>query len=402
MNLPAILGGRPVAAGRSWGPSWPVHSTRERQLLAEVLSAPTWGATGMGPKIAQLNRSWAAYCGTARSVALANGTVTMELALRAYGVGPGDEVVVPAWTFAATAIAVSRVGAIPVFVDIDPDTLCIDPAALAAVIGPRTRAVIAVHFGGHPADMHAILDLAREHQLKVIEDAAQAHGAILTGRLVGSFGDAGSFSFQQSKNLQCGEGGSLVTDDEELADRLHFSLSKFGRGLRERYQPFTHHELAGNECMTEFQAAVLLAQLERLDDQLGARERSANYLRKELTGTVELQPLPVEASVDRHGNHLFLLRLHNGSPAPLQRVVEALQAEGVPAFSLYPRPLFEEPIWAAGGAHARVVTDCPETYRASREIVALPQTLLLGNREDCDLVIEAFIKVARYLDVLAK
>ena len=166
----------------------------------------------MGPKIKELNEKWAAYCGTKRSVALANGTVTMELALRARGIGPGDEVIVPAWTFMATAIVVLQVGAVPVFVDVDPNNLCIDPVRIEEAITERTRAIIPVHYGGHPCDMDRIMEIARRHELVVIEDAAQAHGAIWRGLKMGKFGDCGSYSFQQAKNLQCGEGGSLVTD----------------------------------------------------------------------------------------------------------------------------------------------------------------------------------------------
>ena len=378
-------------------PMWPVHGMRERKLLDEVLVSSVWGATGMGSMIADFNRAWAEYCGTAKSVAVANGTVTLELVLRAWGIGPGDEVIVPAWTFAATAIPVSQVGATPVFADICADTLCLDPIAAAEAVTHRTTAIIPVHFGGRPAEMDPIMALARRNDLRVLEDAAQAHGATYKGIRVGAIGHAGSFSFQQSKNLQCGEGGSVTTDDTELADRIHFSLSKFGRGIGASYEPFVHHELAGNQCMTEFQAAILLAQLERLEDQIAHRERSAAALRRGLDGLQNLVPLPpVEAG--RHGNHLFLLRARSLSSADLRDVIKALNAEGVPCFALYPRPLFQEAPWAA--PRACVVRDCPESARACREIVAIPQSALLLVAPGLEAMMRALEKVDRLYETI--
>ncbi|MBT4483773.1 MAG: aminotransferase class I/II-fold pyridoxal phosphate-dependent enzyme, partial [Candidatus Latescibacteria bacterium] len=208
MSELAIFGGKPTITG-PW-PKWPNAGRRERELLEEVLSGDLWGGTGLGPKIAELNEKFAQYCGVKYGAAVANGTVTMELCLEAWGIGPGDEVIIPAFPFAATPLAAHHQGATVVYVDIDPETLNIDPAKIEEAVTDRTRAIIPVHIAGHPCEMDTVMEIARKHNLKVVEDAAQAHGAIYKGRKTGSLGDAGSFSFQQSKNMQSGEGGIVV------------------------------------------------------------------------------------------------------------------------------------------------------------------------------------------------
>jgi dTDP-4-amino-4,6-dideoxygalactose transaminase len=390
------------------GPRWPIHGEEELRKLQEVLKSEVWGATFLGPKIDELNRKWADYCGTERSVALANGTVTMELSLRALDIGPGDEVIVPAWTFMATASAVLQAGAIPVFVDIDPLNLCISPESVEEAINGRTRAMIPVHFGGHPCDMDRLTETARKHSLVMIEDAAQAHAAIWRGQKMGKFGACGSYSFQQSKNLQCGEGGSVVTDDADLADRLHFSLSKFGRGLNKDYEPFTHYELGGNACMTEFQAAIVLAQLSRLDEQADRRSLNASRLTTHLNGIDGIAPLPVDPRVDRHGYHLYLFRYddHAFQGLPKELFAEGLTAEGIPCFPLYRRPLYCEPMYDVDKRRVRrshLPVDfhpCPETERAAKTVLALPQTTLLADPRDLEIIPYAISKVRKHIEDL--
>lgn len=404
----AIKGG-PKLFPKGWvGPRWPMYGEEEKKQLQEVLDSNVWGATGMGPKIKELNEKWAAYCGTRRSVALANGTVTMELALRARGIGPGDEVIVPAWTFMATAIVVLQVGAVPVFVDVDPNNICIDPARVEEAITERTRAIIPVHYGGHPCDMDRIMEIARRHQLVVIEDAAQAHGAIWRGLKMGKFGDCGSYSFQQAKNLQCGEGGSIVTDDEELADRIHFSLSKFGRGIGKDYKPYTHYELAGNANMTEFQAAIVLAQFTRFEEQTERRVQRAEILRRWLSQIEGIEPLPIDPRVDRHGWHLFLFRYHKEAFGGLSKfeLARAVTAEGVWCNPLYERPLYEEPMYdlermtVRGTDLAIRVQPCPECKRATEDLLAFPHTMLLADLDELEMLPAAIQKVQDNIDEL--
>lgn len=397
----ALLGGPQAVPKGSLAPRWPTADESEEEQLREVLRDDVWGATGMGPKIAEFNRVWADYCDTRRSVALANGTVTIELAVRAFGIGPGDEVIVPAWTFIATAAAVLNVGATPVFVDVEPRHLCIAPDAVEAAVSERTRGIVPVHLAGHPCDMDTLVEISARCGLALIEDAAQAHGAIWRGKKMGSFGDAGSYSFQQSKNLQCGEGGSVVTNDEELADRLHYSLSKFGRGVGREYEPYIHHELAGNASMTEFQAAVLLAQFARFEEQAVRRAAAAAFLTTLLLRIDGITPLAVDSRVDRHGCHLFLSHYDTASfdGLPRDEFIRALDAEGVPCFSIYPGPLFRQPMFDLGrstvrGTRQRIVThDCPETISAAQTTVAFPQTMLLVDHDALSAVPQAIEKV---------
>jgi dTDP-4-amino-4,6-dideoxygalactose transaminase len=404
----AIKGG-PQLFPKGWvGPAWPMAGEEEQRLLQEVLQSNTWGATGMGSKIKEFNEKWAAYCGALRSVALANGTVTMELALRARGIGPGDEVIVPAWTFMATAVVALQVGAVPVFVDVDPNSICIDPSRIEEAITERTRAIIPVHFGGHPCDMDRIMEIARRHELIVVEDAAQSHGATWRGKKMGTFGDAGSYSFQQAKNLQCGEGGSLITDDDELADRIHFSLSKFGRGIGKMYRPYTHYELAGNACMTEFQAALLLAGLTRLEEQTERRGQRASLLKEWFAHVNGIQPLPVDTRVDRHGWHLFIFRYHKEAFGGLDKwqFAKAVTAEGVWCNPMYERPLYREPMYdlermtVRGSDMPIRVMECPECERAAQDLMCFPQTMLLADLDELEMLPSAIQKVQENLDEL--
>jgi dTDP-4-amino-4,6-dideoxygalactose transaminase len=397
----AINGG-PKLFPKGWvGPPWPMHGKEEEQQLHEVLESNVWGATGMGAKIKELNEKWAAYCGTNRSIALANGTVTMELALRARDVGPGDEVIVPAWTFMATQIVVLQVGAVPVFVDVDPDNMCIDPDRIEEAITERTRGIIPVHYGGHPCDMDRIIEIAQRYDLVVVEDAAQAHGAMWRGLKMGKFGDSGSYSFQQSKNIQCGEGGSLVTDDEELADRIHYSLSKFGRGIGKNYKPYTHYELAGNANMTEFQAAVVLAQLTRLEEQTERRGERAAILTDWFAQIDGIEPLPIDPRVDRHGWHLFMFRYDNETFGGIDKFdfARAVTAEGVWCNPMYERPLYKEPMYDLERMKVRGtdldirVMPCPECERAAVDLLCFPQTMLLADLGELEMIPSAIQKV---------
>jgi len=408
MSKLAINGG-PKLFPKGWvGPAWPMSGAEEQRQLLEVLQSNTWGATGMGRKIGEFNEKWAAYCGARRSVALANGTVTMELALRAGGIGPGDEVIVPAWTFMATAIVALQVGAVPVFVDVDPNSMCIDPDRIEEAITERTRAIIPVHFGGHPCDMDRIMEIARRHELIVVEDAAQSHGAIWKGKKMGTFGDSGSYSFQQAKNLQCGEGGSLITDDEELADRVHFSLSKFGRGIGKMYKPYTHYELAGNACMTEFQAALLLAGLTRLEEQTERRAQRAALLKEWFAHIDGIQPLPVDPRVDRHGWHLFMFRYDKQAFGGLDKrqFTSAVTAEGVWCNPMYERPIYGEPMYdlerlTLRGTDMPIrVMECPECERAALDLACFPQTMLLADLDELEMLPAAIQKVQENLGEL--
>src|SRR5690606_8381823 len=275
-NPLAIDGGTPVRSQPF--PAWPVFDHREGRALLEVLHSGHWGAL-TGTKVPAFEKAFAQFQDAAYGVCVPNGTIALELALRALGVGPGDEVITTPYTFIATASAAFAVGARPVFVDIDPDSLNLDPDRLEAAITERTKVIAPVHIGGHSADMDGVLRVAAAHGLRVLEDAAQAWGASWRGRRVGALGDLGIFSFQSSKNITAGEGGIVLTNDAELAE-LCWSIHNVGRVPGGEW--YQHERLGSNLRMTEWQAAVLLAQLERLPEQLALREANARYLAERL------------------------------------------------------------------------------------------------------------------------
>jgi len=381
MSELAILGGKPSLTG-GW-PKWPALGERERELLDEVLASSLWGGTGLGPKITELNSKFAAYCDCKYGAAVANGTVSMELCLRAWGIGPGDEVVVPAATFFATSVAVHHEGATVVYADLDPKTANLDPASFEAAISDKTKAVIPVDIAGHPADMDAIVAVARKHGIKVLEDAAQAHGALYKGRKTGSLGDAGSFSFQQSKNMQSGEGGFVCSNDGAFIDLIHYSLGKFGRGVREKYAGHIHYNFGWNACYTEIQAAIALGQLERLEAQTAHRFENAKRLITELQGIEGFTPYCYQPYCTRHGHHLLMAAFDPAGFDGVSRAqfLAALNAEGVPASSFYPMALYEQPVYQSDPRLKMRHLPCPVAEKVCRETVFFEQNLLLSEPE---------------------
>jgi len=260
----AIDGGTPVRTQRF--PAWPVWGQEERDSLLAALDSGVWGIGS--PAIEQFEREFDALQGAKHCISVPNGTIAIEVAARAASVTYGDEVIVPPYTFVATASAILTVGGMPVFADIDPDTYQIDAACAERLITERTRAIVPVHIGGGPADMDAVMDVARRHNLMVIEDCAQAHLASWKGKGVGSIGDLGTFSFQSSKNITAGEGGAVTSDDDRLNDRA-WSFHNVGR-VREGAW-YQHEVLGGNSRMGAWAAAVLLAQMRRAPEQLARR-----------------------------------------------------------------------------------------------------------------------------------
>jgi dTDP-4-amino-4,6-dideoxygalactose transaminase len=339
-----------------------------------------------------------------------NGTVALEIALKAGRIGDGDEVIVPSYTFAATATAVLNVNAIPVFADIDPDTYCISLQSARAAIGPRTKAIIPVHLAGHPADMDGLTALASERGLFLIEDACQAHCAEWNGQPVGSIGHIGTFSFQSSKNITSGEGGLIITKDDALAERC-WSYHNCGRSPEREW--YHHPRLGGNYRMTQFQAALVLAQLPRVKKQRQTRQRNAKYLASKLNGLPGISTLKVDARVTKHAYHLFVMKYDESQCLPLRRsaLLKALNAEGIPAGGGYV-PLYREGFLTEAKeftlrGHAYAERDyagvhCPNTERACKEAIWLPQYVLLGSKEDLNDVVHAFHKILEHKEELAK
>jgi dTDP-4-amino-4,6-dideoxygalactose transaminase len=401
----ALNGGTPVRSTPF--PAWPIWDGTEEAALMEVLRSGIWGIAGDGGKIPALERAFAAAHDAAHGQAVFNGSAALGVALHALDLDYGDEVIVPSYTFMATATSVLLAGAMPVFVDVEADTYNIDPEAVEAAITPRTKAVIPVHIGGLPADMDRILESAKRHGLAVLEDACQAHAASWRGRRVGAIGDLGCFSFQSSKNINAGEGGIILTDRKELAERC-WSVHNCGRVRDGRW--YQHEVLGSNFRMTQWQAAVLLAQMTRFEALAARREANATYLAKRLSDETPLRPLVRDARVTQHGYHLFITRYDPAgfSGLPRSAFLQALQAEGVPCSEgyvpLYTMPAIRdgmERLRRAVGAKSKPEPDCPVTERAcAEEGIWFHQTMLLGDVSDMDDIVAAMLKVQRLAHTL--
>jgi dTDP-4-amino-4,6-dideoxygalactose transaminase len=380
----AKLGGPPVRSNPF--PSWPYFDSAEEREVLEVVRSGVWG--GYNRKVEEFEDCFAHYLGGQHCIALSNGTVSLHTALHIENIGPGHEVIVPPYTFVATASAVLQVGAVPVFVDIDPGTLNLDPEGFGNAINARTRAVIPVHFAGHSADMERIRQIAQGHQLVVIEDAAHAHGAEYMGRKLGTLGEWGSFSFQSTKVMTSGEGGCLVTSDPARAEQAR---SYANHGRRREHGWYEHFRAGTNYRITGFQAGILLAQLNRLDAQIAIRERNSEYLRKKLSEFPGLEPLPRQSYATRHSQLLFLFRFHSEIAGIDRQVFEdCLRAEGIPVQQLYPYPLYRNPMFRNSPFKN---AGCPIAETNCEMILALPINVLMGLPADLDDVVSALQKI---------
>jgi dTDP-4-amino-4,6-dideoxygalactose transaminase len=387
IERPAVLGGAPVRQ-RDY-PSWPVWDEHERTGLLEVLDAGGWWQ-GNGKVAATFAADFAAYHGATFGMALTNGTHTLEAALVACDVGEGDEVIVPGMTFVASAAAVLAVNATPVLVDIDADTLCIDPAAAEAAITPRTKAIVAVHVAGAAADLDALTELCARRGLRLIEDCAHAHGTFWRGRGVGSWGDFGSFSMQRSKLMTAGEGGVLICNDEALRDAA-WAYADCGRV---KGQWFYHHATYGSNLrMTEWQGAVLSGQLQRFPDQNRTRNDNAVALNAALDEIPGVRTPRRDPRMDSQGNYCFVFHYDAEQFAglPLRNFEAALAAEGIPMGVSYPSltdlAVFRNRNFAPRlREHAPTIDystqHLPRAEHAAASTVWLQHRLLLAERED--------------------
>lgn len=331
-----------------------------REEIDAVVSVLQSGHLVQGELVERFEQRFAEFVGARHAVAVSSGTAALHVALLAHGVGPGDEVITTPFTFAATANAVLYTGAKPVFVDIHEDTFNIDPDLIAARITSRTKAILPVHLYGHPADMQAIGDIAARRGLAIVEDAAQAHGAAIDGRMVGCVGTA-CFSFYATKNVTTAEGGMVTTDDDHIADQLRMLRS---HGQRQRY----HHEILGfNYRLTDLQAAIGLVQLERLQELTERRIANARFLTERLPPAITPRTRPG----CRHVYHQYTIRV----PACRDDVVRQLSAAGVGTSIHYPRPVHKQKLYLDLGYR----DELPVAERASREVLSLPVHPSLSN-----------------------
>ena len=325
----------------------------------------------LGPEVAAFEEDFAAFCQVRHAVGVNNGTNAIQLALLAAGIGPGDEVITVSHTFIATVAAVRYTGATPVLVDVDPHSLTIDVSLIEDAITPRTRAILPVHLYGQPAEMDAILEIARRHSLKVIEDCAQAHGALYRGKPVGSIGDFGCFSFYPSKNLgACGEGGMVVTNNDQAADTLRM-LRDWGCRTR------NHHEIqAFNMRLEGLQGAILAVKLRYLEQWNNQRRACAEYYRECLAGC-DLQ-LPVELPGRRHVYHLYAVRSENRDDLQAH-----LLSRGVQSGIHYPTPVHLQPAHRDLGYKRG---DLPVSERAARTVLSLPMFPELTHQQQDEVI----------------
>ncbi len=393
----AILGGEPVRSEPF--PAWPQFGRLEEERLLTALRSGVWGKV-QGNEVKQFESRFAEYHQCKHGIGVVNGTVAIRIALTALGIKAGDEVIVPPFTFVATASAVIEANATPIFADIELETSNIDPKSIAARITPRTKAIIVVHLGGLPCKMDEIMELAKRHGLAVIEDACHAHGAEYKGRRAGSIGDLAAFSFQSSKNLNSGEGGIIISNDDALAERC-WSIHNCGRVPGGKW--YEHHRIGGNYRLGEFQGAVLNAQWERFEEQAQTREENGLYLDELLQGLEGISPQVRTADCTRHAYHLYSFRV-NESALGISRetFIKAMAAEGVPVMAAYPIPLYREPLFtnrefgpytSAAEVDYRA-TDCPQCeILSTQQGVWVEQRYMLGSRKDMDDIAQAIWKV---------
>ncbi len=357
----------------------PVIGEEEERAVIEVLRSK-WIAHG--PIVEEFEKRFAEYIGVNYALAVSNGTVALDLALKALGITSGDEVLVPDFTFIATANAVLFQGAKPVFVDINLDTYTMDPDDLRAKITGRTRAIIVVHLYGHPADMESILEIASEHGLLVVEDAAQAHGAEVSNIKVGGLGDVGVFSFYATKNITTGEGGMVVTNNPVVAEKVRLLRN---HGMEEKY---LHVTLGGNYRMTSIQAAIGLVQLDKLDAINTARIKNAELLTELLSEIPGLRPPTVKPGY-KHVFHQYVVYVEKSFPLDRDRLAQCLRKHGIETAIHYPRPIHLQPLYRALGYPGSI---CPNSIEASRHVLSLPVHPLL-NREDIEYIAETIKKI---------
>ncbi len=412
----AILGGQPIRAKPF--PSWPVFDHTEEQALLEVLRSGKWWQFSYGQgvelrepepgqprsKVAEFQEGFARMQQARYGIACANGTAALEISLKALGVGPGDEVIIPAYTFVATATAPLQINAVPIFVDVELDTLNIDPRRVEEAITPETKAIVPVHFGGLACDMDRLLAIAKRHNLLIVEDAAHGHAGTWKDRGLGTIGNAGTFSFQASKNMTSGEGGLITTNDRDVAELCESYLWAGRKVGRPWYE---HYRLGWNYRITEFQAALLLQQMKRVKAQNSKRRENASFLARRLAAVPGIHPLSVPEYVTKPTYHIFAFRLNEREFGVSREIfLKALAAEGIPCFGGYTHPLYKNPMFLNKDFYARgcpltcehyvkpidyaaFEAHCPNSERACREMIWLEHRLLLAEESDMGDIVTA-------------
>src|SRR5579872_2913598 len=408
MSTLAILGGAPHRT-RPF-PPWPQYTASDMARLHTVLESRNWGGYPFPNQLAsEFAQEFADYHGARYGCCVVNGTIALVVALQAAGIKFEDEVIVPAYTWDGTAAAVLFAGAVPVFADIDPDTYCLSVESARRAITPRTRAIIPVHLAMRFADMGALLKLAREHKLVVIEDCAHVHGGEYKGRGAGSMGDLGCFSFQSSKIMTAGEGGIVITSRLDCFELVQ-SIVNCGRASAT--DQYKKRVIGSNYRITEFQAAILLGQLEQLPELAARRVRNAALLSRRLAEVEGISPLPPQPALTREAIYNYVFR-YRRTEVSRDLFVAALDREGIPSDGRFYEPVYRSDLFHVDPEAfpqlklGRETVDyrkcsCPVSERAAYdEAVWLPQFLLLGNEADVEDIAKAVHKVVANIGDLA-
>jgi len=398
MNDLALFGGDPVRKTPFF--TWPRVVDGQQEKLINTLVNDSWGIGS--ESIRELEDTFALFHEAKSCIAVNTGTNALWVALKAAGVSSGDEVIIPAYTFIATATAVLMANATPVFVDIEPNTFNMDPNLIESAITDRTKVIIPVHIGGNPADMESIIDLAMKHKLIIIEDAAQAHGAEWDGKKVGALHKGGIFSFQSSKNMSAGEGGAIVSNDEDFMDTC-FAYYNCGRHRDGDW--YEHRIMGGNHRMSAMAASLLIPQFETIENDMRIRDKNRQKLDQALSD-MDLEITHRYKKVTRESNHLYLLRYkaENFNDISREKFFDAMRAEGVYTYAGY-NPLYREDVFKGQGDDFPWLKNvnysnisCPVTEQiADYQSVWLTQNHLLGDESDIQDIINAFEKVTMAL-----
>ena len=412
MGKLAITGGKP--ARKKPFTSWPMSTKEEAAALKDVLTSAKWGGQPFPGKHAAAFAKKFAKVHTAKYAQCVNtGTVAIQASLVAVGIQPGDEVIVPAYTWEGTVGPVLLVNAVPVFVDIDPDTYCLDAKLIEKALTPKTKVILPVHLGMRFADIDEILRIAKKHNLKVVEDCANAHGGMWKGKGAGSMGDLGAFSFQSSKLITSGEGGAVITNNLEYMELVQSYINAGRASLTDNY----HHRIIGfNYRLGEFQAAVLGPQLDRLPKQAALREKNMKHFEKKLQNTPGIGLLKPDPRITRLAPYGYVIKYFADKVKDIPRAafVAALQLEGVPCDGLFYEPVYKSSLFPIQAKDfpalswnrekpldLRSMYSCPESDRAAyHEAVWFPHQHFLGSAADVDDIANAIHKVLANIEEL--
>ena len=412
MEKLAITGGEPLR--KAPFTQWPFGAKEEMLALEDVLTSSKWGGQPFPGKHASAFAKKFAALHTAKYGQCVNtGTVAIQASLKAIDIQPGDEVIAPAYTWEGTVGPVLLLGAVPVFVDVDPETYCLDARLIEQAITPKTKAILPVHLGMRFADMDEILRIAQKHNLKVVEDCAHVHGGMWKGKGAGSMGDLGAFSFQSSKLLTCGEGGAVITNNLEYMEKVQSYINAGRASMTDQF----HHRIIGfNYRLGEFQAAVLGTQLERLPGQSKTREKNMAHFEARLKNMPGLGLLKPDPRITRSAPYGYVIKYFSNQVKDIHRAafVAALQLEGIPCDGLFYEPVYKSSLFPVKAADfpalswgrekpldLRNMYSCPESEKAAyHEAVWFPHQLFLGSDKDVDAIADAITKVLGNIESL--